>query len=106
MRSSVFPLSGDGYLRELAELQKGCQVPFRVSWGNVEFLSRHCSGKEPHLALRGGSRGFSGVVVGSLGFLLSFDADLRDPLALPLRIQVIFRVTRELLVCSRVAASK
>ena len=41
----------DVYLRVLPELHQGCQVPFRVSGGNVGFLSRHCSGKGPHLAL-------------------------------------------------------
>ena len=49
--SLVFLSSGDGYLGDLPELYQGCQVPFRVSRGNMVFLSRHCSGKGPHLAL-------------------------------------------------------
>ena len=52
------------------------------------FLLRHCSGKGPHLVLRGESRGFSRVAVGSLGFLLICDGDLRDLLMLPQRSKV------------------
>ena len=40
-------------------------------------LSRCCSGKRPHLALRGESLGVSRVVTGNLGFLLSCDRDLK-----------------------------
>ena len=79
----MFLSSGDGYVRELLELPKGCQVPLRGSRGNVGFLSRLCSGKGPHLALRGESPGFSRVAAGNLGFLLSCDGELRDPLVLP-----------------------
>ena len=60
----------------------------RVSGENVGFLSRHCSGKRPHLSLRGDSRGFSRVAVGSMGFLLSCDGDLSDQLLLPQGRQV------------------
>ena len=49
----MFLSCGDGYLRDIQELLKGCPVLFRVSGGNAGFLWRHCSGKEPHLALRG-----------------------------------------------------
>jgi len=93
----VFLLSGDGYVGELLEFHQGCQVPFHISRGNVVFLSRHCSGKGPHLALRGESCGFSGVVSGRLGFLSSCDRDLRDPLVLPQERQVSVRVVRGLL---------
>ena len=58
------------------------------------FLSRHCSGKGPHLVLRKESHGFSRVAAGSLGFLSSCDGDLRDLLTLPPRIQVSFRDSR------------
>ena len=58
MGNSGFLLSGDEYVRELLELPKGCQVPFRGSRVKVGFLSRLCRGKVPHLALRGGSPGF------------------------------------------------
>ena len=37
----------------------------------------------PHLALRGESPGFSRVTAGNMGFLSSYDGDLRDPLVLP-----------------------
>ena len=59
-----FLSNGDGYLGDLLELHQGYQVPFHISRGNVGFLSRHCSGKGPHLALRGESRGCSRVAVG------------------------------------------
>ena len=74
------PLEWGHYLWDHPELHNGCRVPFGVSRRNVGFLLRHCSGKGPHLALRGELRGFSRVVAGSLGFLLSCDGDLRDPL--------------------------
>ena len=90
----MFLSTGDGYVSELLEFPQGCQVAFLISRENVGFLSRHCSGKGPHLALRGESRGFSRVRAGSLGFLLGCDWDLRDPLLLPQRIQVSFRVAR------------
>ena len=63
----MFLLSGDGYVGEILELPKGCQVAFRGSRGKVGFLPRRCSGKGPHLALRGGSPGFSQVAAGNLG---------------------------------------
>ena len=90
----AFLSSGDGYLWDLPGLHQGCPVPFRVSRGNVAFLSRHCSGTGPHLVLRGESRGFSRVAAGSLGFLSICDGDLWDLLVLPQRIQVSFGVAR------------
>ena len=51
-RNSVFLSSVDRYVGELPKLHQRRQVPFRVSRGNVVFLSRHCFGKGPHLALR------------------------------------------------------
>ena len=47
------------------------------------FLSRSCNGKGPHLSLRGESPSFSRVAAGNMGFLLSYEWDLRDPLVLP-----------------------
>ena len=94
---SVFLSSGDGYVGELLELHPGCQGPFRDSRGRVGFLSRRHSRKGPHLALRGESPSFSRVAAGKLGFLLSYDGDLRDLLVLPQVSQVSMRVTRGLL---------
>ena len=42
------------------------------------FLSKRCSRKGPHLALRGESPDFSRVAPANLGFLSSYDGDLRD----------------------------
>ena len=67
----MFLLSGDGYVGEHLEFHQGCQVPFHISRRNVVFLSRHCSGKGPHLVWRGEFHGSCGVVLGSLGFLSS-----------------------------------
>ena len=49
----------------------------------VGFLSRHRSGKGPHLALRGVSLGVSRVAAVKLQFLSSYDGDLRDLLVWP-----------------------
>ena len=49
----MFLSRGDRYLGEMWELQKKCPGHLRVSGGNLGFLSRHCSVKRPHLALRG-----------------------------------------------------
>ena len=75
--NSMFLSSGDGYVGELLELPKGCQVPFRGSRRKVGFLLRRCSRKGPHLALRGESPGVSPVTAGNLGFLSSCDGDLK-----------------------------
>ena len=60
------------------------------------FLSRRCSGKGPHLALRGESRGFPRGLEGIWGFFSSCNVDLMDPLVLPQESQVIVRVARGL----------
>ena len=60
------------------------------------LLSRHCSGKGPHLVMRGEPRGFSRVVAG----FSSYDVEHREPLVVPqgspISIQVV-RATWELL---------
>ena len=88
----MFLLSADGYIGEIFVLHKGCQVPFQGSRGKVGFLSRCCSRKGPHLALRGEYPGFSRVAAGNLGFLSSSDGDLRDPLVFPSKSQASIRV--------------
>ena len=67
-----------------------CQVPFRISRGNVEFISRCCSGKWPHLSMMGEPRGFSQVV----GGCSSYDGELREPLLLPQGSPISIRVVR------------
>ena len=62
----------------------------------VGFLSRHRSGKGPHLALRGVSLGVSRVAAVKLQFLSSYDSDLRDPLVWPQESPVSMRVARGL----------
>ena len=77
-------------------MHQGCQVLFQFSRGNVGLLSRHCSGKGPHLVMRGEPRGFSRVAAG----FLSYDVEHREPLVVPqgspISIQVV-RATWELL---------
>ena len=80
--------SGGGYFGEILELNQGCQGPFRGSRGKAGFLSRHCRGKGPHLAMRGESPAFSIVAAGKMVFLSSYDRDFRYPLALPQESQV------------------
>ena len=63
----MFFSSGDGYVGELLELHKRCQVPFLVSRGNVGFLLRSCSQKGPHLTLREESCGFPRGLAGNWG---------------------------------------
>ena len=60
------------------------------------YLSRCCSGKGPHLTLRGESCGFPRGLAGTLGFLSSCDGDLRDLLVLPQERQVSIWVVRGL----------
>ena len=74
----MFYLSGDGYVGELLELHPGCHGSIPGSGRKVGFLSRRCSRKGPHLALRGESPGFSRVAAGNFGFLSSYGVDLRD----------------------------
>ena len=81
-------LNGEVYVGEHLELHPGCQGPFRGSRGRVGFLLRCRSGKGPHLTLRGESPSFSRVAAGNLGFLLSYNGDLRDLLVLPQVSQV------------------
>ena len=71
-------------------MHQGCQVPFRISRGNVGFLLRHCSGKGPHLATTGDPRGFSRVAVG----FSSYNRDRREPLVLPQGSPISIRVPR------------
>ena len=72
----MFLSSGDGYVGELLEFPKWCQVPFRSLRGKVGFLSRHCSQKGPHLSLTGKvSWGFSSCGR-KPGLLSSCDRDL------------------------------
>ena len=76
---SVFLLSGDEYVRELLNCIEVSR-PLRGSRGKLGFLSRRCSGKGPHLALRGEYPGFSRLVAAKLGSLMSYNRNLRDPL--------------------------
>jgi len=74
--------SGDGYIREIFESHKGCQIPLRVSTGNVGFPLRFCSRKFPHLAYMGELCRFSRVEAESFGFLSSCYGNVRNSLAL------------------------
>ena len=80
-----------------------CVRTFRGSRGKVGFLLRHRSGKGPHLALRGESPGFSRVAAANLGFLSSYDGDLRNPLLGTQESPVSMRIVISLsgFLCSR-----
>ena len=61
-------------------LYKWSLSSFPVLKGNLELLSMCCRERGSHLAFKGESRGFSRVAVETLGFFLSYDGELRDPL--------------------------
>ena len=64
-------------------------------WEGTRDCSLGPAGKEgPHLTKTGESRGFSWVVAGSLGFLSSYDGELKEPLVLPQGSPVSNRVAR------------
>ena len=88
----MFLSSGDGDVVKLLELPQGCQGPFRGSRRKVGILSRCHSGKGPHLALRGESPGFSQVATANVGFLSSYDEEVRDPLMWPQECPAFMRV--------------
>ena len=83
-------LESDRYAGEIFGLHQGCQVPFRISRGNVRFLLIRCSGKRPHLTMRGEPRGFSRVAVR----FSSYDGQLREPLMFPQGSPISIRVAR------------
>ena len=79
----MFLCNGDGHVRELLVLHQGCQGPFQGSRGKVGFLMRQHYRKGPNIAWSGESPAFSRVVAGNVGFLPTYDGDLRDMLLLP-----------------------
>ena len=85
-------------------MHQGCQGPFQGSRGKLGFLSRQHSGKGSHLELRGESLGFFRVVAGNLGFLSSYDRDLRNPLVGPKENPMSMRVAGTSRDSSAVAA--
>ena len=91
----MFLSSEERYVGELLELHQGCQGHFQDARVKVGFLLRHHSGKEPHLTLKVKS-GFSRVAAGILGFLSSYDGDLREALVLPQESQVSMRAAKGL----------
>ena len=92
----MFLSSEERYVGELLELHQGCQGHFQDARVKVGFLLRRHSGKEPHLPLKLKSPGFSLVAAGILGFLSSYDGDLREALVLPQESQVSMRAAKGL----------
>ena len=103
MGPSLFLSGEDGYVVELLELPQGYLVPIQDSRGKLRFLSRCLTGKGPHLPLRGESPGFSPVAPANMGFLSSYNRDLKDPLMGTHASPVSKRVVRGLsgFLCSR-----
>ena len=109
-KNSTLLLSCDGYLLEPIEWPKGSQASCVVLRGDSELLSRpcrkrrasslddgailwffsSCRGKGPHLTLMEEPCGFSRVVAG----FSSYDDEHREPLMLPQRNSISFRVAR------------
>ena len=71
-------------------MHQGCQIPFRISRRNVEFLSRRCSGKGPHLAMTGEPLGFSRVAAE----YSTSNRELREHVVLPQGSPISIRVAR------------
>ena len=88
--------SEDVYVSVLLELNQRCEGPLQGSGGKVGFLLRCCNGKGPHLAGRGDSPGFSRVAAVNLGFISTYNGNLRDPPVLPQENEVSMRVARGL----------
>ena len=75
-------------------MPQGSQVSFPIARRSRGWLSSHCRGLGPHLAFRGRSGEVSQVVVGSCGFLSSFDIVCWGPGMLPQASQASFQVLR------------
>ena len=61
-------------------LYKWSLSSFPVLRGNLELLSTRGRKRGSHLAFKGESCGFSWVAMETLGFFLSYDVELREPL--------------------------
>ena len=86
--------SCDGYLLELIELPKGSQASCGVlREDSISSLSS--AGKEgPHLVMKGESRSLLLAAGQHVGFLSSYDRELRELLVLPQGSPVSIRVAR------------
>ena len=89
--NSAFLLSCDGYFSEPLKLEKGVKHPFEFPEGTW-FCSRGIAGGWGSSCFDGQSHGFSRIMAGSLGFLSSWEWELREPLVLPQGSQAPFQV--------------
>ena len=84
----------DGYLLEPIEWLKGNQASCGVLREDSGLLSRPSKKEGLHLAMTGESRGFFRAAVRCVGFLSSYDGELKEPLVWPQGSPVSFRVAR------------
>ena len=81
--------SGDSYVGEL----RGVKDPFEAQEGRWDF-SRDDDRKRASSRVQGRISWFSRVPAGNLGFLSSYDRDLKGPFILPQETPVSMRVAR------------
>ena len=87
--------SGDSYVGELRGCLKGVKDPFEAQEGRWDF-SRDDDRKRASSRVQGRISWFSRVPAGNLGFLSSYDRDLKGPFVLPQETPVSMRVARGL----------
>ena len=76
------------------DVKGGGQASFQVLTGTSGLLLKCFRGIGSHLALRGESRGVSGLTALSLVFLWTFVGDLREPFILPQGSQASFQFVK------------
>ena len=91
-KNSTLLLSCDGYLLEPIEWPKGSQASCGFLKGDSGLVSRPCRRRRASSCNDGESRGFSQAVAQRVGYLSSYDGELRDPLVLPQGRQSPFKL--------------
>jgi len=82
-KKSALLSSCNGYLLEPTEWSKGSQASCGVLRGDMGCSLGPAEKEWPHLTMTGESRGFSRAVARHVGFLSSYDGELREPLVWP-----------------------
>ena len=81
--NSTLLYSWHGYLLEPIEWPKGSQASCGVLRGDMGLLSRSCRKRMASIAMMGYLVFFSRAVAQRMGFLSSYDGELREPLVWP-----------------------
>ena len=89
----MFLWSADGYIRELLELHKGCQVPFEAQEARWDF-SQDAAAERASSGVEGRISWFFSSCGRMLEVSLEFCWGPQGPLILPVKSQTSIRVTR------------